>query len=164
MIAFALLFLAALSPQPAQTYRLESGDYQGIRFVVRQIPTEVDCHFEVGTGGATVHAELLSMNEFRRLDRGRPHEAISLTPDARAGEFRHLIETPGPYVAVIANAKDAEPALVSFTVETTTNPADMSRTLSLERRLTVIGLSVAFFLVTVIWSGRKLMLAMREDR
>jgi hypothetical protein len=164
MIATVLFLLAAVSPQPAQTFRLEAGDFRWIPFTVRQTPTEVDCRYEVVSGGATVHAELLPMSEFRRFDRGREHDTMAATPNGRAAEFRRVIDTRGQYAVVIVNAKGAQPVTVSLNVETNTDPGDISRTLSPQRRLTVIVLSFAFFVITVSWSSRKLILAMRGNK
>jgi hypothetical protein len=166
MIALALFLLAAVSeppPQPVQSFRLEAGDFRWIPFTVRQTPTGVDCRFDVVSGGATVHAELLPMSEFRLFDRGREHDTMAITPTAKSAEFRRIIDTRGQYAVVIVNEKGAQPVTVSLHVETNVNPsgADVARTLSPERRLTVIALSFAFFFITVSWSSRKLILAMR---
>ena len=57
----------------------------------------------------------------------------------------------------------APPATVLLHLRTSLNPgADIARTLSPARRLTVILISFAFFFVTVAWSGRKLVRAMRS--
>ncbi|HYA18759.1 MAG TPA: hypothetical protein VEF06_14900 [Bryobacteraceae bacterium] len=168
MISFALLLFAAIAPapQPAQSFRLESGDFRWIPFTVRQTPTGVDCRFEVVSGGPTVHTELLPMSEFRRFDRGREHETMAATPKSRTGAFRRVINTRGQYAIVVVNEKGAAPVTVSLSVETNANPdnADIATTLAPARQRTVILLSLAFFLVTVTWSGRKLIAAMRAGR
>jgi hypothetical protein len=170
LFTIALLFLAGAepaqqtTPQPVQSFRLEPGDFRWIPFTVRQTPTGVDCRYEVVTGGATVHAELLPMSEFRLFDRGREHDTMALTPKARSGEFRRVIDTRGQYAVVIVNEAGAPAVMVSLHVETNVNPsgADVAKMLSPQRRLTVILISFAFFFVTVSWSGRKLILAMRR--
>lgn len=168
LISFALLFLAAVPvvPQPAQSFHLDSGDFRWIPFTVHQTPTGVDCRFEVVSGDATVHAELLPLSEFRRFDRGFEHETMAATEKGRAGAFRRVINTPGQYAVVIVNQKGAEPVTVSLSLETNANPdnGDIATTLAPERRRTVIALSVVFFLVTVTWSGSKLIAAMRANR
>jgi hypothetical protein len=174
MISFALLVLAAVpvapphptTPQPAQSFNLDSGDFRWVPFTVHQTPTGVDCRFEVVAGNATVHAELLPLSEFRRFDRGLEHETMASTPQGRTGAFRRVINTPGQYAVVLVNQKGAEPVTVSLNLETNANPgnSDISTTLAPERRRTVIALSVAFFLVTITWSGSKLIAAMRNGR
>jgi hypothetical protein len=166
-ISFALLFLAAIptAPQPAQSFRLDSGDFRWVPFTVRQTPTGVDCRFEVVSGGSTVHAELLPIGEFRRFDRGLEHETMAATPKGRGGAFRRVINTRGQYAIVIVNEKGAESVTVSLSLETNANPdnGDIATPLTPERRRTVIALSVAFFLLTVTWSGTKLIAAMRAN-
>jgi hypothetical protein len=163
-ITIALLLAAAVpSHDVGQPFRLESGDFRWIPFTVRQTPSEVDCRFEVVKGNASVHVELLPMSEFRLFNRGREHDTMALTPDGHSGEFRRIIDVRGQYAVVVENARGAPPATVLLHVQTNVNPgADVARTLSPARRFTVVVISFAFFVVTVAWSGRKLMRAMRS--
>ena len=159
----AALLLAAAQPQPEQSFKLEPGDYRWVPFTIRQTPSSVDCRFEVISGNPSVHAELLPMSEFRLFDRGRDHDTMAITATARSGAFRRMIGTPGQYAVIVVNAKKAPAAVVSLHLETNLNPkgADVARTLPPERRLLVMAVSLSFFLVTVSWTGRKLILGMR---
>ena len=70
------LLLALLMAQSGQhstpkPFQLAPGDYRWVPFTVRQVPTQVDCKFEVLGGDGTVHAELLPMGEFRLFSRDR---------------------------------------------------------------------------------------------
>jgi hypothetical protein len=169
LIMAGLLLAASTQQQDAggqkdnadQPFRLESGDFRWVPFTVRQTPSEVDCHFEVIKGDPSIHVELLPMSEFRLYSRGREHDTMALTPKGRSGEFRRIIDVRGQYAVVVENARGAPPATVLLRVQTNLNPGDMARILSPERRLTVILISFAFFFVTVAWSGRKLVRAMR---
>jgi hypothetical protein len=162
-IVIAFLFAAGSQPQDgSQPFRLESGDFRWVPFTVRQTPSEVDCRFEVIKGNPSVHVELLPMNEFRLFNRGREHDALALTPDGQNGEFKRIIDVRGQYAVVVENARGAPAATVLLRVQTNLNPgADVARTLSPGRRLSVILISFAFFFITVAWSGRKLMRAVR---
>jgi hypothetical protein len=164
-VVAALLLLAVDDPQPknpAQPIRLEAGDFRWVPFTVRQIPSEVDCRYEVLQGEATVHVELLPMSEFRAFSRGREHDTMALTPEGRTGEFRRIVDQRGQYAVVVENARGARPVTVVLDVRTIVNPgADAARTLSPARRLTVIGISFAFFFLTVALSGRRLLRATR---
>jgi hypothetical protein len=171
MIRFSAvaLFLAAFAAagdqprDPGQPIRLESGDFRWVPFTVRLTPSEVDCHFEVIQGDASVDVELLPMSEFRLFSRGREHDTMAVTPKGRSGEFRRIVDVRGQYAVVVKNARGAPPATVLLRVQTNLNPdVDAARTLSPTRRLTVILISFAFFFVTVAWSGRKLVRAMRS--
>jgi hypothetical protein len=163
-IAIAFLLAAGGSqPQASQPFRLEPGDFRWVPFTVWQVPSEVDCHFEVVKGNASVHLELLPMSEFRLFDRGQDHDTMAVTPEGRNGNFRRIIDVRGQYAVVVQNARGALPATVLFQVQTNLNPgADVAKTLSPRRRLAVIGISFAFFFATIAWSGRKLIRAMRS--
>jgi hypothetical protein len=170
--AFALLLasclsagLAAGAQEKGQPFRLEPGDWRWETITIRKTPSQVDCHFEVLSGNPSVHLELLPMSEFRQFNRGEEHETLVVTPDGRSGDFRRIIDVSGQYAVVVMNGKRAPPATVSLEVRTTANPnvRDTARTLSPQRRLTVILISFAFFFVTVTWSARKLLHAMRPS-
>jgi hypothetical protein len=152
--------------EPGQSFRLEPGDFRWVPFTVRHTPAEVDCHFEVIQGNPTVHLELLPMSEFRLFSRGRDYAKLASTPEGRNGAFRRVIDDSGQYAVMVVNGKRAPPVTVALQVRTTVNPVrkDIARTLSPERRLTVILISFAFFFVTVTWSFRKLIGAMRSSR
>jgi hypothetical protein len=160
--AIALLLAATGSQDGVQPFRLAPGDFRWVPFTVRQTPSEVDCHFEVLSGNPSVHLELLPMTEFRLFDRGQEHDTMAVTPEGRQGDFRRIIDSRGQYAVVVQNARGAPPATVVLRVRTNLNPgADVARTLSPRRRLAVIALSFAFFFVTIVWSGRKLLRSMR---
>jgi hypothetical protein len=165
LLIMTAFFLAAASGQrddAGQPFRLEPGDFRWIPFTVRHTPSEVDCRFEVTQGDPSIHVELLPMSEFRLFSRGREHDTMALTPNGRSGEFKRVIEVGGQYAVVVQNKRGAPPATVLLHVRTNLDPgADVAQVLSPARRLTVILISFAFFFVTVAWSGRKLVRAMR---
>jgi hypothetical protein len=166
LIGLALLATAAACAQDAsQSFRLDPGDFRWVPFTVRQTPTAVDCRFEVLQGNPSVHVELLPMSEFRQFSRGRDHSTMAATPDGRSGNFRQVIAVRGQYAVVVVNGKSAPPATVALRFQANMNPngADIAETLSPRRRLTVILISLAFFAVTVIWSGRKLLRAIHRS-
>lgn len=162
-----LLGISAAEGQPNShreeqyPFQLEPGDFRFITVMVRQTPEEVDCHFEVLNGTPTVHLELMPLNEFRRFDRGLDHGALASTPEGGKGDCRKIIDMRGEYRIVAINGKHAPPASVMLQVHTSVDPRDVARTLSPERRLTVILVSFAFFFVSVTWSARKLIQGMR---
>lgn len=166
MKAFALLLTLAAAAFPqdqAQSFQLAPGDFRWVEFNVRQTPTEVDCSYAVIKGKGTVHAELLPRSEFRLLYRGLEHQSMTATPAASSGRFRQLLSERGPYALVLVNEPGAPAATVSLEFRTTIHPRteDVARGLPPQRRLTVILVSFLVFFVTVAWSGRKLMRAMR---
>ncbi len=163
LIVVALLLAGSGPPREGgRPFRLEPGDFRWVPFTVRHVPSEVDCHFEVVRGNPTVHLELLPMREFRLFDRGQDHETMAATPNGRSGDFRRIIQVRGQYAVVVENARGAPPAMVRLRVRTSVDPGDdVAKTLSPRRRLIVVLVSVLFFFVTVAWSGRKLIRAMR---
>lgn len=150
---------------PTQAFHLEPGDFRWIPFNIKQVPTAIDCRYDVLEGGATVHAELLPIEEFRRFDRGLEHDTLAITDDARLGGFRRVVDTPGRYAIVLVNNRKGKPVTASLHLATTLNPgaAAVATTLSPARRLTVILISFAFFLISVSWSSRTLIRAMRRS-
>ncbi|HWE50157.1 MAG TPA: hypothetical protein VG273_10230 [Bryobacteraceae bacterium] len=164
LLTFFLPAFLLAAPAPDQSFRLDPGDFRWIPFTVRQTPASVTCSFEVLQGGATVHAELLPMSEFRLFDRGREHDTMAVTTNGRSGEFRRVIDRSGQYAVVIVNQQNARPVTVSLHVETNVS-ADSSAvalTLSPGRRFTVVLLGLGFFFMTAGWSSRKLIRAMRS--
>ena len=163
-LPLALLFAAEVpSPDAGEPFRLEPGDFRWVPIKARQTPLQVDCHFEVVKGDATVHMELLPMSDFRLFDRGEEHETMASTPNGRKGDFRRIIETRGQYAVVIENARGSAAASVLLRVQTNINPdGNVAQTLSPQRRMAVVLISFAFFFVTVAWSGRKLLTSIRR--
>ena len=166
-----LLFSAVLSAQilaPAssspQQIRLEPGEYRWIPLKVKQVPTEIACQYQVSEGAPSVHAELLTMRDFRLLARGIQHESLAISREGQNAEFRRIVGFKGEYAAVITNRKNAGPVVVSFDVRTEVDPANatVAQTLPPRRKLAVILISFAVFFVTVVWWGVKLTRAIRE--
>jgi hypothetical protein len=162
--AVALLLLAGTAFGAEQaSFRLDPGEFRWFPFTVKQVPTEVDCRFEVVKGEASVHMELLPMSEFRRFSRGREHETLAMSDDAHSAGFRRMMDSRGQYAVVVINKRGAPTAMVSLEVRTDLNPNAhvVAKMLPPERRLVVILISFAIFFVTVTWAGLKLARAIR---
>lgn len=161
-VFIALAGMQAFGATPA-SFRLEPGDFRWIPFTVNQTPTEVDCSFQVVRGDPSVHMELLPMSEFRRFNLGREHETLAISENGRAGAFRRILDGRGQYVVVVINQSKARPATVTLEVRTDLNPnADVSaKTISPQRRLSVILISFAIFFTTVTWAGFRLLRAIK---
>ena len=144
-----------------QPITLQPGDYKWLPVIVRVTPTAVDCHFEVVSGKSTVHAELVTARDFVLFSHGREYENLATTPSLAAGGFRRMIETPGRYRVMIANDKGAPPATVALTIHVDVDPppSSISTSLSTRRKISVILISLGIFSATVLWSGKKLLLA-----
>lgn len=168
--AFALLLACAawaspITPasdppgEPGQVFVLQ--DYRWVPVIVRRSPTAVECHFEVVSGGPTVHAELLSERDFMLFAHHREYETLADSRTASSGEFRRVLETPGRYRILVRNEPGATPAAVSLIVRTELDPPPdlLSSGVSPRRKAAVIVLSLAAFFATAFWSGRKLLRA-----
>jgi len=138
-------------------------DYRWVPVTVRRTPTLIESNFQVVVGGATVHAELLTDEDFRLFLGHREYEALEETSRGHSGGFSHIVQTPGRYRVVIINRPNAPPTQVFYTVRATVNPpaSTVSAGLSPARQFVVIFVAMTFLLGTVSWSGHKLLRAWR---
>ena len=104
------------------------------------------------------------MRDFRLMVRGLRHESLAISREAQNAEFRRIVDFKGQYAVVLTNRKDAGPVAVSFEVRTDVDPAGatVAQTLPPQRKLAVILISFSLFFAAVVWSGMKLMRAIRE--
>jgi hypothetical protein len=155
---FALLGAPVFAANPTP-FRLDPGEFRWIPFTVNQTPTEVESSFQVMRGDPSVHIELLPMSEFRRFNRGREHETLAASDSGRSGAFRRILEARGQYVVVAINKSKSQAAVVMLELRTDLNPnADViAKTISPQRRLTVILISFGIFFATVTWAGVRLL-------
>jgi len=166
LLAVLLLPKSGAGDEPLRSFRLSPGDYRWVPFTVKQVPTEVDCRFQVVDGDPTVHVELLPMSEFRLFNRGREYNTLAVSPDAASGAFRRIIEDRGQYAVVVINAGRAKPATVTLNLATDLNPsADaVAQELPPRRRLLVICVSFVVFFILVGFSGLRLLRALPRSR
>lgn len=177
-MVFGLVFASLLAGSPIARTALPSAsssssddlgqvfalrDYRWVPVNVRRTPTTIECSFSVVTGDSSVHAELLSEEDFALFFRRREYETLAATPTGKAGEIRHVILTPGRYRVLIVNDRGAPPAAVSLVVRSEVDaPENVSGGVSSVRRLVVVLASLMFFSGTVVWSGNRLMRAYRN--
>jgi hypothetical protein len=154
-LVLALLVASCLQAAP---FRLEPGEYRWLPFTVKRIPTAVDCKFHVTSGRATVHMEVLALQEFRRFTRGRDYEKFASSPEGADGEIRQLVDRRGEFAVLVKNDDRAQVAMVDLQVSTDVDPSpdSLARVLPPGRRLTVILISFGIFFGLVTWSGLKL--------
>ncbi len=167
MFGIGLLCAAPIVPNaeppgdPGQVFVLQ--DYRWVPVTVKR-PTLVDCHFEVLNGSPTVHVELLSDDQFVRFARHRRYETLASTADGSSGSFARMIEAPGSYRVLIRNDQGAPPIAVSvdLKMDVERDAGLMTSGVPIQRRITVIAISLAVFFGTVFWSGQKLLRAYRH--
>jgi hypothetical protein len=148
--------------EPGQVFVLQ--DYRWVPVIVKRTPTVIECSFEVVNGSPTVHAELLSDDDFRSFAHRGEYEALAETSTGASGGFTHIIETPGRYRVLVRNDRGAAPVAVSLMVKSTVDPApsSLSKGISSTRKAVVILASLSIFAATALWPGRRLIRAYRE--
>ena len=162
MIALALFLISAVESPGGQAYRLGAGEFRWLPIVVNKTPTSIEVKYEVLQGGPTVHAELLAIDDFQNFNRGKSHRSIIDTEDAKSGSFRKIIVVPGQYRLILMNAAAGQVATVSCEIHTEANPrGGVSTELPPSKRILIIFCSFLAFVSTVIFSGFRLVKAMR---
>jgi hypothetical protein len=148
--------------EPGEVFTLK--DFRWWPVIVRRTPTAIQASFEVMSGGATVHAELVSAHDFSLFARHHEYTALASTNTAHSGQFQYMAEEPGNYRVIVLNRPDASDVQVSLVVRTEVNPmpAIVSTGASPQRQFVVIAASLTLFLGTVLWSGRRLLRAYRN--
>lgn len=139
-------------------------DYRWVPVTVKHTPTLIESSFQVMVGGATVHAELLTDQDFRLFLSHREYEALEQTTSGHTGGFSHMVQTPGRYRVLIRNQPNAPPTQVSYTVRATVDPPASSVSVGVPpaRQFVVIFVAMTFLFGTVSWSGHKLLRAWRN--
>lgn len=131
------------------------------RFVTtaRQLPVDVDCTFRV-LAGEHVRVELMTEENLSALREGRKYETIQVSSD---GSLHQEIGLPGTFAIVVWNDDDSRPAEVALRLALDFSGKSLNppRTLSAERKLTVILVSFIGFILIVTLSARQLLNAMR---
>jgi hypothetical protein len=156
--ALAALSCAAASAEDPGIL-LESGDYRWVPLHIRRAPVQVDASFQVARGGPTVHMEIVAERDFRPMQRGLNHDALSATELAMSGTLRYRFDAPGDYRVILTNKNGAAPALVNWRVSTDLNPAPVATELAPRRRVVTIVVSFLLFFAMAGYSGWRLRIA-----
>jgi hypothetical protein len=145
--------------------QISPGGWRWVRFEIGHRPATVQCHFEtVGGGDGEARAELLNRPDLELLRQHKRPDALKQTDALRAGEFSQYLEESGEYAVVIENP-GSQTVAVHLNVALAFGAArPVSRTLSPERRITVILVSFAMFFAIVTFSARALLRAMNAGR
>lgn len=130
-----------------------------MRFEIHQQPATIECRFEA-VGGGEARAELVTRPDLESIHQHKIHDALASTDTARTASFSQYIDAPGEYAAVIENPGDSPVAARLTVAMRFGEPA--SRTLSRNRRLTVILITFVLFFAIVSISARALLKAMKR--
>jgi len=116
-----------------------------------QRPALVDCTYQVlGNAQHGVRLALLSRAHLERFRSGLEHEVLAATPYQTSGHFQFDVPKTGQYALLVDNRTAAQSAdvVLKVTLEFHDPSTPQPVVLSESRRLTIIGLSLAFFLAT----------------
>ena len=121
----------------------------------------MDCQFKVLSGNAGVRVTLVNRDALDQIREG-DRKPLESTPFRLEGSFQRLLSNPDEYAVVVENG-GVGPVGVKLRVALDSSEQGLPRAryLSPERRLAVIGISLAAFLIVVIYSARKLLAANR---
>jgi len=168
MIALALVLAAAASfPVVDEVVRVPPGGVQAVNLSLQQQAAVIEVSFAVVGGPSEISVALLGPGDAASGRRGAPGQYLRLLSRRREGEFRFPASMPGDYQVILDNrGRHRGAAAVKLRVALSFGEAAglRPRTLSPERRLMVILASLLFFAAVSLYSGRKLLRAMRKRR
>jgi hypothetical protein len=166
MIPFAWILLAAAASHVSlvdEVYQVPAGEWKYIELDQKQVPVTVLCRYSVQSGSPDLRLALMRRAEIEKLREDHPHGVLSFTPPGAMGRMNHTLSEPGEYAVVLDNRNARRPAQVRLAVSLAFGARGPTVTyVPRERQLTVIVLSFAMFFGIVIWSGRRLMRAVRR--
>jgi len=138
------------------TIRVPPGGARAIDVLLKQQPGTVVCTYSVLSGGSGVRVALLN----------KRNQVLAGTSFDRNGGFRHRVRDRGEYEIVVDNGMEgrgvAEVRLMVSLVFGETAPE--ARELPPRKRYAIVALSLIGFAAMAMWSGRRLLRAIREQK
>lgn len=166
---FLALLLASFSDRLLMVddvVHVKPGQYTTVSVALQQRPAVVDLSFQTQPASPSLSVALMGPPD-GRVSNGERRQFLRVVYDQRDGSFRFPARLLGNYEILLDNRgnKDKE-AVVSLKVSLGFNEPGTIRpeTISSERRMGVISLSLLFFAAVVFWSGRKLMAAIETRK
>ncbi len=158
MIAALLLLMTAFSHVDLvdETFEIPANDWRYVPRALTQEPAMVDCIYESDRRDAQVRVVLVSQEDLNLWRVGREHDEIATTPVGPRGTLRMSIHDPGSYIAV--ENRSAQLARVRLRVFLEQPHVQY---LSRGRQLAVIAISFGVFFGIVVFSGRRLLRAIK---
>jgi hypothetical protein len=145
-----------------ETYSIPAAEWRYVEFTLRQMPVSVRGEYEAQGSGA-VRLMLMRRHDLKRLRERRPHGTIVATGAGPKGSLDYRVRAPGEYMVVVENLDGDQVAELRLRVSLEfgggKNPAVSY--LGPRRKLAVIVISFAVFFGIVMWSGRRLLKAVR---
>lgn len=166
---FALVLLAAAASRveviPSQTIQVSPGNWGQFPINLEQRPAGVDATFAVESGTDHMRMALLRREDLERLLNEEHTGVLASTEPGRTGSLHYQVRQPGEYVMVLDNrAERTRTATVRVNVwlDFAAPPAPGVTVLSPARRLAVVLISCVAFFGVVMFSARKLWLAVKR--
>ncbi len=161
--------LAAAQHKETFTYNfdLEARETRYFEVTSKENDARLKVQFEVLSpqNAAGVRVALLSEEQFQQLREQKGHGELTSTAYLREGNLRTSLAEPGRYVVVIENAMERRRCRLEMGVVLTTGPEPETLPVtyaSPQKRLIVVGASVAGFLLILTLSARALWRATRR--
>ena len=167
MFAFAWFILLAASAGGElvdDVYQIPASSWRYVEVGLRPLPGTVSAHYEVVAGSPEVRMAFMRREDEELLREDLPHGQLAVTPVGRTGHFSDRMQRQGDYVVVLENRDSKKPATVHLRVwlESATPYAPAVTRLSAQRQVTVVAVSLAVFFAVVLYSGRRLLRAVRR--
>lgn len=166
MILPVLLLLLAATPRVElvdEIFEIPPVEWRYVEVSLKQQPVAVGCEYEVESRGGDVRVALLTRADMLRMREGHAYGVLASTEFGSAGSMHLPVHLPGQYALVVDNRSPGPKATkVHLRVY-----LDFSRgrpqigTLPRRRQIVVILISFGVFLGIVVWSGRKLLRAIK---
>jgi hypothetical protein len=164
-LALMLVLAAARVDLVDETFTIPPSEWRYVDDLhIRQHPVMIAAGFEVDGGAPPMRLLLMRREDVDRLREDRPHGILAATPIAARGKLRFVVHAPGDFAVVLDNRlnRDREArAHLRLALDFTSRGGPAATYLPPTRRLAVILISFAVFFFVVIWSGRRIIRAIR---
>ena len=149
-------------------FEIDPGEWRYFEFPSKEkdarLQVQVDLQAPKNAPG--VRVAVMNEEEFRRFRAGQPHRAIASSAYRREGNLRTRLAEPGGYAVIIDNRLEGRrKSRVEMEVTLTTGPDPENLPVdyaSPQKRLIVVSVSLAGFLLILVLSGRALWRATRQ--
>ncbi len=164
MLLPALLFvLAPQSPEAqllSEQYEVPAREYRFIPMHIANWPATLDISYQANPT-APVRVELVTRGNLDRFVRGKPYEFLVRLSSRAASEFHQPVPDAGDYEVILINEGRGTTAVQVRAVVQFAREPDIAQYVSPVRRALIVSVSIAVFLIALLWSGLALLRGMR---
>ena len=174
MLLLALMAWSAFAAQRRETliysrFDIDPGEWRYFEFPSKAADARLDVRFEVLSpkDSAGVRVAVQKEQDFRQFRENRPYAEISSSSYWKEGSLRTRLAEPGGYAVVIESRKESQrKCRVELEVSLTAGPDPESLPVSYaspRKRLIVVTVSLAGFLLILVLAGQALWRATRRQ-